>query len=187
MDHTIEQICQPLYDHIEIPADGIAHHSYHFFQRAVGLDKKTFEDTNMFLCGQMPQGNKFLLTSIGVYYAPRHDNEREGIRDTRRILSRGYLELRLVSQTFLRLGPLAHFKPNFPMYWALDDETLDALFKKPTNPDAESIFKGFELVPLLITAYSNFSITITFDDEFEQYGPGRLGVILFGDLYRDQQ
>lgn len=179
---------QPLYDTVRLAAtpQGLAHLGLAFFQQPVGVksasDPRTFEDTNMYLAGVLPEGNAYYVTSIGVWYAP----DRHAPNDVLNVLSRGVLSLQIGNREYLKVSPLAALPPSFPMYWAMDEEHLRDLLS-PIIAEGEGVKvnpKAFEIVPVYIPPKQWFSAIIDFPTPVVREVPGTLGVILYGHLQR---
>jgi hypothetical protein len=189
---AVENVWQPQYSHTVIGPE--VEGEYWFFQRPVGQGGATFEDTDMYLAGMMPKGNRFIVTSVGAYVVPdwpkQRGRVRRDIRDTLKVLSRGMVELRVGNRTYLRMAPVAALPPDFPMYWAADDGRLKRLLSAPpveaTGEAVKRVKHGHEIVPIMIDGYQAFSVAITFHKRFTLDAPARLGVILYGHVLRDE-
>jgi hypothetical protein len=186
-----EQIYQPLYDSTIIEG-GPFRHEFHCCP--IGQRNKTCEDTNMVIGNMLPLRNYFYMTGIGIYVVPdingdlKNANRREQMTDMLYMLGHGYARLVVGMRKYLELAPLAAAPPQFPMYWARDDKTLEKLFesgpKKAVGPGVK-VQKPFEMVPLFINSQQWFAVDISMDNHFKLNSPCKLAVMLDGYLIRN--
>jgi hypothetical protein len=190
----MDEAVWPIYSHQYFTGD---EHDLPFFQTPVGQGKTDEEDTNMWLAGNLPEGNRYFLKSLGVYFVPdwpQGRDRKKGIEDVLRVLSRGCVTMRIQNREYLRVGPIAALPPGFPMYWAANDERLGQLLKAGHTVAAGEKIKrlepprhGFDLIPFYIASTQFFEVRIRFNKPIKLNNPGRLGVILYGHIIRDLQ
>jgi hypothetical protein len=187
-----DEITQPMFD--SAPIDG-GPYDRQFFCTPVGCNGKRMEETNMYLAGQMPTGNELLITQIGVYFVPnskgRFSSWKSDAEDTLKVLGCGMLTFEVMNRRYLQLAPLAALPPGFPMYWAHDEAALSKLLV-PTVAEGEKVDKfpgapGFKMTPIYIIAGQSFSVRLHTEERFTLNSRGKLGVILYGQLLREQQ
>src|SRR5271170_141145 len=100
-----DHVTQPIYDsrRVDVAPYGVELFCTPIGQRDPGArgDERTSEDTNMYLASQLPQGNEFYITQIGVYFVPnieaRASSWRDDAADTLRVLGCGFLEFRVMN------------------------------------------------------------------------------------------
>jgi len=190
-----DEIYQPLFDSVRIKTGPINHQ---FFANPVGQcagqppHVNTHEDTNMYLAGQLPMGQQFYCTGVGVYFVPNVDGlkrtARDDISETLFILGLGYLQFRVQNRVYLGMAPLGSMPPPFPMYWAYDEPKLKKLLS-PSKAigDGYIAYKpggGFQIVPIYIDGGQSFGVRVQIDNFFELSHWGKLGVMLDGRLIR---
>jgi hypothetical protein len=163
------------------------------FDDGGGKIPKTYEDTNIVNPNQLPFGNSFYATGIGVFFVPNIDRDHQSSRrteidDTLYVLGHGYLEFRVANRRYLGLAPLAAIPPPFPMYWARDDAALFKLMtaSKADGPGVKTV-KPFEMVPIYIQEMQPFYIEIRINNVFKLNHVGKLAVMLDGYLLRRAQ
>jgi hypothetical protein len=192
-----DRVTQPLYDHREFD---VLPKRWNFFQHPIGVpgadgNARTREDTGMYLSGSLPMGNEFYATGIGVYFVPSiaagwGTNRAANIADTLTVLGEGVLTFMVANRRYLEVSPLALLTPNFPMYWARDDDRLEALLEISGEMSGEGVppvkkSAPFEVVPIYIQAQQSFGVEICFKNQRRLNSVGKLGVILYGQLIRD--
>lgn len=193
----MEAITQPLYSYQAYPAAGAS--TMVFFQNpASGVT--TREDTNMELAGQLPAPQKFLIQGIGVDYLPGTPTMRFGaqsalnqLSDVYAILRRGYLSLIIGSKQYLNVSPLMILPPRSHIdgVAALSDQTTPAAAMQSVNTVGFSNGDVFKPTPLLLEASQNFRVEISWPGGVVPIpsadAAARIGVILYGTLYRSPQ
>jgi hypothetical protein len=185
----VDVIYQPFYDTFTFQEGPFVHE---FNCVPLGIKGKTNEDTNVLVANEIGLGRDFYITGIGVYFVPNSDcgpeyqNTLRNISDTLFILSHGYLRFIVGLRQYLELAPLAALPPQFPMYWARDNKSLERLLSEmPTKAEGEGIKKQkpFEMVPIYIKNDS-FAVSISMKNVFRLNNPGKIGVMLDGYLVR---
>lgn len=183
----------PLFDSQILPAAGAT--SMKFFAVPIGQAGKTATDTNMELAGQIPAGQRFIITGAAVHLYPDIPVVQETVDELGQqanivydILKGGRLTLQIGSKNYIDHGPLMRFPPQNHLEvnaaMSLTTAAAEAIgssvyaaAKGPTFPTFDS-----ELV-----ANQNFSVTLhdlaanTSDTEV------RVVVDLLGWLYRNAQ
>jgi hypothetical protein len=110
-----EAIADILYDRLPYRSEGSAW-AADFFVKPVGVDGKTFLDTNLTRACAIPEGNRFLLTGLEVVFLPAaHLSPAARVADVNAAARSGYVELTLQNRVWLRSAPLASC-PASP-YW----------------------------------------------------------------------
>lgn len=198
MTPTMEAISQPLYSYQAYPAVG--GNVFTFFQTpATGAI--TAEDTNMQLAAQLPAPQKFLIQGIGIDFlsglapvlGPRADAAISTANDFYAVLRRGVFNLTVGSKAYLDMAPLMALPPraHFDMNSAVTSATTPAGALQTIMSAAWSEGDVFRPIPVLLEAGQNFKCTLGFPA-----GPvalpsadaaARIGVILYGTLYRSPQ
>jgi len=117
--NEIEVTRQSLYDFTTYTAAGQT--SLTFFQIPVGQAGKTKADTNLESAGQLPAGKNFLITSIEIMLfpgvLPSTETEdvaltaSEFINDVYTFQKSGFLDLFILSKSYLTEAPLGRFPP----------------------------------------------------------------------------
>lgn len=193
----MEAITQPLYSYQAYPAAGA--NTLVFFQNPVS-GTVTTEDTNMQLAGQLPAPQKFLVQGIGIDYLPGTAasslgaaNANSQLNDVYTILRRGYLSFTIGSKDYLNVSPLMSLPPRSHIdgVAALSDATTPAA--SLNNKISVGYCNGpvFKPNPLLLEASQNFKVTLSWPGGAVAIpsadNAARIGVILYGTLYRSPQ
>lgn len=193
----MEAITQPLYSYQAYPAAGAA--TMVFFQNpASGVT--TREDTNMELAGQLPAPQKFLIQGIGVDYLPGTSAARFGagsangqLNDVYAILRRGFLTLTIGSKNYLNVSPLMTLPPRSHINGvaAAADATTAAANLQTMVQVGYSDGDVYKPTPLLLEASQNFRVEIAWPGGVVPIpsadASARIGVVLYGTLYRSPQ
>jgi len=195
-----ETIWKPLYDIQTYPAAGSL--SLSFFQRAVGTSGITKAATNMLQAGQIPRGQEFLITGIEVQLLSNEaDITTNSASDATavdpvqaeeyyKVLTNGFLDLQIGSKSYLDVAPLVKCCPrqyvDFEASITNTDSTASTLTSASSGL-AQVRGMSFDIVPLLLVANQNFSVTIGFDALETVTTACRLGVTLNGFLRRNAQ
>lgn len=195
--NKMEAITQPLYSYQAYPAAGTTTMSF-FVNPASGAT--TAEDTNMQLAGQLPAPQKFLVQGIGVDYLPGTAASRFGaqsancqLNDVEAILRRGLLTFTIGSKNYLEITPLMALPPRSHIdgVAAVADATTAAAAYQSMVTVGYSEGDVFKPNPLLLEASQNFRINITWPGGAVAIpsadAAARIGVILYGTLYRSPQ
>lgn len=193
----MEAITQPLYSYQSYPAAGAQR--LVFFQ-APASGAVTREDTNMELAGQLPAPQKFLVQGIGIDYLPGIAPTRFGaqaatgwLNDFAAIMRRGRLVFIIGSKEYLSMAPIGSMPPRSHLNGsaaAADQSTIAAAlqtFASVAYADGD-VFKPN---PLLLEASQNFRVEIEFPGGVVPIPSAdvgaRIGVLLYGTLYRSPQ
>lgn len=193
----MEAITNPLYSYQSYPAAGAT--TMVFFQTpASGV--VTREDTNMELAGQLPAPQKFLVQGIGVDYLPGTAAMRFGaqsalnqLSDVYAILRRGYFSLIIGSKQYLNVSPLMILPPRSHIdgVAAIADQSTTGATMQSVLAVGYSGGNVFSPTPLLLEASQNFRVEITWPGGAVAIpsadANARIGVILYGTLYRSPQ
>jgi len=183
-----------LYDIQTYPTAGAT--SFTFFQTPNGSGGKTLTDTNMTNAGVLPAPQSFWLDSVEVEVWPGVDLStyadaaaNEFVNDVWNILKDGYLTLTIGSSPYIQEGPLERFPSStrFGLAAAAASDAASTGTSLSTIAYATSVGKPFELVPLVIPAQQNFSVSINFDSLVTVTTAARIGVRLCGFLNRPVQ
>lgn len=194
----MECISQPLYSYQSYPAAGAA--TLTFFQ-TLATGSVTVEDTNMQAQGQLPAPQKFLIQGIGIDYlpgsspiqGPRADSAQSQANDFWAIMRRGELNLTIGSKPYLDMAPLMSLPVRAHINGALAmcSSTTPAAALQTVGSYAFSDGDVFKPIPLLLEASQNFRVTIGFPGGAVAIpsadASARIGVILYGSLYRPPQ
>lgn len=193
----MEAITQPLYSYQAYPAAGA--NTLVFFQNPVS-GTTTQEDTNMQLAGQLPAPQKFLVQGIGIDYLPGSAASSLGaasantpLNDVWAVLKRGYLSFQIGSKDYLNISPLMSLPPRSHIdgVAAVADATTPAASLCSKISVGYSNGPVFKPNPLLLEASQNFKVTISWPGGAVPIPSGdngaRIGVILYGTLYRSPQ
>lgn len=198
MTPTMEAISQPLYSYQAYPPAGGS--VFTFFQTPV-TGAITAEDTNMQLAAQLPAPQKFLIQGIGIDFlsglapveGPRVDSAISMANDFYAVMRRGVFNLTVGSKAYLDMAPLLSLpsRAHFQMAAAVDSATTPAaaLQVLATAPWSEG--DVFRPIPVLLEAGQNFKCTLGFPAGAVALpsadAAARVGVILYGTLYRSPQ
>lgn len=195
--NKMEAITQPIYSYQAYPAAGST--SLVFFQNPAS-GTVTREDTNMELAGQIPAPQKFLIQGIGIDYSPGlapvtlgAASANSQTNDMYAIMRRGLFNLIIGSKTYATFAPLK-FAPT--RSWVRGDFGAS----NATTPAAALATKldvarvegdVWKPTPLLLEAGQNFRVELTWPGGAVPIpsadAAARIGVILYGTLYRPPQ
>lgn len=190
---ALEIIYQPLWDFTTYPMAGAT--SLKFFQNQVGNGGKTFEDTNMEGNGVLPEPQIFMCTGIAVEFYPAAAPSRSGAgsvlntntNDVYEVLKTGRLSFKVGNKFPLEQGPLGIFPPCYRMAGmaALTGEAAATTM----NVVDYAVFAGkeFGIVPVTIPTGQNFNVTLEWETAVGVTADARIGVRLYGFLYRSVQ
>lgn len=183
-----------LYDYQAYPTTGAT--SFTFFQTPAGSGGKTLTDTNMTNAGVLPNPQAFWVDSVEVAFWPGVDLStyaaaavNEFVNDTWSVLKTGYLTFTVGSSPYIQEGPLERFPSStrFGLSAALASDAASTGTSLSTIAYATSVGKPHEVVPLVIPAQQNFSVSLNFDSPVTVTTAGRIGVRLVGYLNRPVQ
>jgi len=175
-----------------------------FFQNPIGQSGKTRADTNMENAGQLPAGKNFLITSIEIYLFPGVDIGTEGTtiaetefaNDIYTVAKSGYLDLFVLSKSYLTEAPLGRFPPKTNLKV---DAANSLQYSEATPSDAERFmateYAAFGGRPYFIdpnitlTSNQNFNVTLNWPTAvaLPSGQNARIGVVMDGLLYRFAQ
>lgn len=177
-----EVIWQPFYDYQTLSAAGIA--SQRFFVDPVGTAGKTIADTNMDLSGQLPKGQRFVLTGIqveilpGVAIAATASDFADDVYD---VVKGGALKLKIGSKDYVTQGNLMKFPPVNRL------STAAATGQAETYLYCTSSGREFAIRDLALVSNQNFSVELLELAALPSGVDARIGVTLNGYLYRNAQ
>lgn len=191
MPGKVEVIWQPLYHYQQYAAGGAL--TFTFFQNPIGQGGNTLSDTNMVSAGQIPKGQKFVITAIQVELYPVAADIYDATPDQDRFLRDYYnvmqsdanLQLLIGSKPYLQQAPLMKFpqaqRVNASTSIATGGATIEGM------SFAQGGGQPFNIVPLTLTSNQNFSVTINFDAVVAISTAAKFGVTLQGFLFRNAQ
>jgi hypothetical protein len=195
---VMEAITQPLYSYQAYPAAGSANPLTFFQSQPVGTI--TAEDTNMQLAGQLPAPQKFLIQGIGVDFISGNAVAKFGaevangnLNDFYAVMKRGLLTLTIGSKNYLQMTSLLQLPPRSHINGgaAVADATTAAAALQTMIQFGFSDGDTFKPRPLLIEASQNFQVSIAYPGGAVAIpsadAAARIGVILYGTLYRPAQ
>ena len=192
----MEAITQPLYSYQLYPAAGSTQLS--FFQ-TTATGTVTLEDTNMTLTAQISQPNKFLVQGIGIDFLPGlspvtlgADTANSQWNDFVAPFRRGWLEFIIGSKNYLNIAPLASLPPRSHLSGVgfATSATTAAANLQTLGTIAYVEGNVFGPVPLLLEAGQNFNINLRWPTAValpSSNATSRIGVVLYGTLYRPPQ
>ena len=198
--NKMERINQPLYSYQSYPAAGAA--SLTFFQTQAG-GATTRQDTNLTLQGQLPSPQMFLIQGIGVDYLPglttsapvtlRADAATGALNDFYAVMKQGVLSLTVGSKEYFTMSPMLALPPRAHMdgVGAVTSATTAAAALQTIIQIPFSTGDVWKPIPLLLESSQNFSVTINYPGGAVAIPStdalARIGVILYGTLYRPAQ
>lgn len=182
----------PLFDYQTLAATATTEQQ--FFAVPKGQSGKTATDTNMELAGQIPAGQRFVITGVGIEILPAVDISQTGVdgtvndfaNDVYAVLSTGRLKLTIGSKDYINHGNL--FK--FPPLNRLDAQTaVSTTVTTTTLKDAYGVGIGapFATVDTVLMASQNFGVTLFDLPALPSGVAAKIGVNLYGWLYRNAQ
>lgn len=197
----MEAISQPLYAYQTYPTAGA--NTLAFFQNPAS-GTTTREDTNMELAGQLPVPQAFLIEGIGIDFLSGTTSAPPVIFGTQAatgqandmfgVLRRGNLNLIIGSKNYLQISPLMALPPrsHFGANFGASDGGANAATNQQLRMNV-GFAQGpvYRNNPLLIQSGQNFRVEINFPGGAVALPSGdalaRIGVILYGTLYRPPQ
>lgn len=198
---VMEVISQPLYDYQLYPAAGATQLT--FFQTPVGQGTKTRQDTNMELAGQLPAPQMFLLEGIGVDYLPGGTAAPPVIfgaqaatgqaNDVFAILRAGQARLVIGSKEYFSLSPLLAMPPRSHLgaaFGAADGGANASAVQQLRMNVAYADGDVYQPIPMLLEASQNFRVELNWAVAIATVSTdalARIGVVLYGTLYRPAQ
>lgn len=193
----MEAITQPLYSYQLYPAAGAT--NLVFFQTPAS-GTVTGEDTNMLAAGQLPGPQKFLIQGIGIDFLSGlaastlgADTANSQFADAYAILKRGRCRLVIGTKEYLEIAPLMALPPRSHMggVAAVTSATTAAASLQTLISTGYSDGDVFMPVPLLLEATQNFRVVLDWPAGAvavpSTNATSRIGVILYGTLYRSPQ
>lgn len=197
----MEAITQPLYSYQLYPAAGAVQLSF-FNVAATGA--LTLQDTNMQLPGQLPAPQRFLIEGIGIDWlsgltaaAPVIFGAQAATgqaNDMFAVLRQGVLSLDIGSKNYLRMSPLLSLPPRSALTadFGAADAGANAVVNQQLRMNLAHVNGPvFRVNPMLIDPGMNFQVNINFPGGAiavpSTDALARIGVILYGTLYRPAQ
>jgi hypothetical protein len=185
----------PLFDKQVLSATAVS--SQQFFAVPKGQSGKTATDTNMDLAGQIPAGQRFSMTGIGIDVLPSSDiteaSADAGVaalnqfaNDVYAVLKTGRLKFTIGSKDYIDHGPLLRF----PSVNRLDVQTSSATTAAATTAlgsYAAGAGMHFSVEETILMANQNFSVTLFDLPALPSGVAGDIVVSLYGWLYRNAQ
>ena len=194
----MEAITQPLYSYQSYPSAGSASPLVFFQSQPVGTI--TAEDTNMQLAGQLPAPQKFLIQGIGVDYLSGLTAARFGaesangmLNDFYQVMKRGLFTLTIGSKNYLNFTTMLFAPPRAHIggMAAVADATTAGANLQSMVQIGYTEGDVFKPRPILIEASQNFQCSISYPGGAQAIpsadAAARIGVILYGTLYRPVQ
>lgn len=198
--NQMEALTQPLYSYQLYPAAGAT--TLSFFGTAAS-GSTTLEDTNLQLPNQLPSPQRFLIEGIGIDYLPGStaaapvilgaDGVTGQANDMWAIFRRGVFSLIIGSKNYLTIDPLFALPPRSHMgnNFATSSATTAAAGLNVRMNTAFSEGPVMRINPILIDPGMNFQANINFPGGAVAVPStdalARIGVILYGTLYRPAQ
>lgn len=192
----VEGVWNPLYDYQTYPTAGAAQLTY--FQAPLGgATGRTYEDTNIDLGGQLSTPTEFLITSIGVNFLSNFPtdllsgaiNSSEPL-DTFTVLKRGFMRVTIGSKDYIKYTNLMEFPAAGRMngFGAASNRSVLAAGQRTAVGIAQSTGPQFAMTPIRLPSGQAFRATIEYPNgAVAATAGGRLGIILYGFMYRLSQ
>lgn len=177
-----------------------------FFQNPIGQGGKTRADTNMENAGQLPNGKNFLITSLEIYLFPGVDPSTEQedvaitapefVNDVYTVAQSGFLDLFVLSKSYLTEAPLGRFPPKTNLKVDVATAIASEAGTVGTNnlgvDHAYSAFGGrpyFVDPNITLTSNQNFNVTLNWPTAvaLPSGQDARIGIVMDGLLYRFAQ
>lgn len=185
----------PLFDSQVLAAAGAQ--SQTFFAQPIGQGGKTATDTNMELAGQIPAGQRFFMTGIGLDVFPDLDIDQasaaagvaavnEFANDVYAVLKTGRLRFQIGSKNFIDHGPLMRF-PSVNKLEVQSSQATTAASTTALTSYAAASGMVFTTEQTIIEASQNFNVTLFDLPALPSGVDGRIVVSLYGWLYRNAQ
>lgn len=187
-----QRIWNPLYDYQTYANGGTT--TQQFFGVPAGQGGKTKTDTNMTLAGQLPAGQRFLITGVQVDLFPGLDIDQindgtaanEFANDVYAVGKAGRLVLTIGSKDFIEQAPLMKFPP----VNRLGTSNATAVTTAATGlVSSYACFTGreFAIDPLTLMSNQDFNVVLHNLPALPSSVDARIGVTLNGYLYRNAQ
>lgn len=188
-----EKISADLYDYQTYAQAGQT--SLNFFQTPLGQNSKTIVDTNMQLAGQLPTGQKFLVTGIQVDFMGGNVASATGAivaantNDMKIVGEGGALTFTIGVKNYYQAAPLKRFPA--AQYVCGDfaiSDTTTAAASRVTKIELPK-FGGMpcNINPVMIPSTESFGVALTWPTALAVSVAGRIGIRLSGMLYRRSQ
>lgn len=185
----------PLFDKQTLAAAAVAQQT--FFAVPIGQAGKTATDTNMELAGQIPSGQRFIITGVGVHILPGGSPSvgdasagvaanNEFINDVYAVVKTARLKLTIGAKDYVNHGPLMRFPPAN----RIDGHAAAATTVAATNVAVSYGAAAGQMFPTFDTelvAGQNFSVTLFDLPALPSTVAGTVIVDLYGWLYRNAQ
>lgn len=195
---NVEVIRQTLYD-TNTYNGTTGQSSLSFFQTPIGQQGKTKADTNLENAGQLPAGKNFLVTSIEVLFMPSEmPVENDDIasvtgqfaNDVYTFSKSGYLDLFILSKSYLTEAPLGRFPPKTRL--DIDSAVANgaSATKEMVSNYAVAGGRPYFIEPnITLVSNQNFNVTLNWPTlvPLPSSTDARVMVVLDGLLYRWSQ
>lgn len=188
-----EKLSADLYDYQAYAIGGQT--ALNFFQAPIGQNGKTIADTNMQLAGQLPTGQKFLVTGIQVDFLAGNAASATGAivasntNDMQIVGNGGALTFSIGVKNYYQSAPLKRFP-------ACQYITGDVALSDATTSAAARVtkielpkFGGMpcNINPVMIPSTESFGVSLNWPAALPISIAGRIGIRLSGMLYRRSQ
>lgn len=182
----------PLYDYQTYANAGVS--SQQFFAVPKGQAGKTETDTNMELAGNIPAGQRFIVTGVGIDFYPGVEPDQVNVgasvndfaNDVYAVMQTGRLKLTIGSKDYINHGSLMKFPPVNRLGHSGAVATTAAATGL-VSAYASVTGQEFATVDATIMANQNFSVTLYDLAALPSATDARIGVNLYGWLYRNAQ
>ena len=186
--NVAEIIWQPIYDYQVCAA--AATNTQLFFQVPQGQAGKTANDTNMTLAGQIPAGQRFLITGIEIDFTPGVTIGAAAantlfLEDVFDFYRQGNIVLTIGSKPYLTQGPLMKFPPTNRLGGFAAAATGNAVDQAYTY--ALACGNEFQVRGLVLQSSQDFRVEIQNRLALPSTNAGRVGVRLNGFNIRQAQ
>lgn len=188
----VSAIWNPLYDYQTKTAAATS--AQRFFQEPIGgSGGKTLEDTNMELNGQLPKGQRFIVTGIQVELYPGVSINSTAAAnqyadDVRAFYESGALIFTIGSKRFVEQGNLMKFPPvnRLAVQSAV---AIDAATAETFDSYNYAVAGGreFAVDNLALESSTNFNVEIIGGAAMPSGEDAKVGITLNGWLYRNAQ
>lgn len=188
----LDTIAETLFDRQTYPAN--PSWDKKFFQTPMGQNGKTEAETNMYLAGQLPREQRFLVYALDIVFLPSAGLSKEQRRaDINAVARAGLVEFRIQDRVYAKAAPLAAVPA--AVYWSKDKnasedsnfiETMRAQLSEQFAETDYGAFGGkpFDMVPLFIESMDSFEVRVTKLAPLPSGEDGTLWCRLHGRLMR---
>lgn len=189
-----DELADALYDRQVYEAGAAWDHE--FFQAPMGCMGKTEADTNMYLSGQLPKGNRFMATGIEMIFLPAQGlSKAKRIADVNAAARSGLVRMCIGNRQYFMAAPLAAVPARAYWYQDRKDETEKAVTRMNLRAQLTEQFretdygafggKPFDLVPVFIDAGQSFRVIVSKLAPLPSGEDGELWCRINGRLIRD--